>query len=240
MSWLPSGMDLGAGLWSMAEMEFQQESNEKNRQFEKDMSEEEYRRAVEMWNMTNTYNSPAEQRKRLEAAGLNPALMYGKAASPGIAGPAPTWNAPKSGHFGGNFAFSDKSYVPDIQGVLNAYNDLRRTNADVDKTIEETRGESLQNDILWYLKMLYEPDTGGANENAPMYRRLMADIKKSEASATKEEAEANLAQRRWNVYSTQGYDIFQMSNAGKYLEEKYGKAAGVIFDALFGKGLIKK
>lgn len=34
-----------------------------------------------MWNKTNTYNSPLEQRKRLEKAGLNPNLVYG--GSPG-------------------------------------------------------------------------------------------------------------------------------------------------------------
>ena len=34
-----------------------------------------------MWNKTNAYNSPLEQRKRLEKAGLNPNLVYG--GSPG-------------------------------------------------------------------------------------------------------------------------------------------------------------
>lgn len=44
------------------------------------------KRMVEFWKMQNEYNHPAAQRKRLEEAGLNPALMYGKSASPGIAG----------------------------------------------------------------------------------------------------------------------------------------------------------
>lgn len=40
--------------------------NAENRQFSKDM-----------WNMTNEYNSPAQQMARYKAAGLNPHLIYG-------------------------------------------------------------------------------------------------------------------------------------------------------------------
>uniref|UniRef100_A0AAU8B5F4 DNA pilot protein n=1 Tax=Dulem virus 200 TaxID=3145677 RepID=A0AAU8B5F4_9VIRU len=36
----------------------------------------QYQRQLEFWKLQNEYNSPVEQRKRLEAAGLNPALMY--------------------------------------------------------------------------------------------------------------------------------------------------------------------
>lgn len=35
----------------------------------------EYERQIELWNMQNEYNSPENQRKRLEAAGLNPAAV---------------------------------------------------------------------------------------------------------------------------------------------------------------------
>lgn len=34
--------------------------------------------AIEFWNMQNSYNAPEAQMQRLEAAGLNPALMYGQ------------------------------------------------------------------------------------------------------------------------------------------------------------------
>ena len=44
------------------------------------------RRMKKFWDMQNRYNHPKEQVKRLREAGLNPALMYGKSASPGIAG----------------------------------------------------------------------------------------------------------------------------------------------------------
>lgn len=43
--------------------------NKKNRKFQQ-----------EMWNMTNDYNSPVQQRRRLQEAGLNPNLIYGSSA----------------------------------------------------------------------------------------------------------------------------------------------------------------
>lgn len=45
-------------------------------------------RMVEFWKMNNAYNHPSEQRKRLQEAGLNPALMYGQNAG-GVAGNSP-------------------------------------------------------------------------------------------------------------------------------------------------------
>lgn len=45
------------------------------------------KRMVDFWNMQNEYNHPAQQRKRLEEAGFNPAALYGQSAS-GVAGNA--------------------------------------------------------------------------------------------------------------------------------------------------------
>ena len=41
------------------------------------LAQEAHQRDLEMWHRTNRYNSPEEQMKRLEAAGLNPHLVYG-------------------------------------------------------------------------------------------------------------------------------------------------------------------
>lgn len=49
----------------------------RQRKFQREMVQTQYKQDLEMWNRQNLYNSPAEQRKRLEDAGLNPALMYG-------------------------------------------------------------------------------------------------------------------------------------------------------------------
>jgi len=53
--------------------------------------------ALQDWKMQNEYNSPIEQRKRMIAANMNPALMYGSGASGGASSPvrtnqSPSWN----------------------------------------------------------------------------------------------------------------------------------------------------
>lgn len=51
-------------------MELQSEMNKEQAQFNQGL-------ALDMFDYTAKYNSPGEERKRLEEAGLNPALMYG-------------------------------------------------------------------------------------------------------------------------------------------------------------------
>lgn len=51
-------------------------TNKKSRQHNLQMFNLQNQKQLEFWNMQNAYNHPLEQRKRLEAAGLNSALMY--------------------------------------------------------------------------------------------------------------------------------------------------------------------
>ena len=55
---------------------------------------------IKFWRMQNEYNHPANQKKRIEQAGLNPALMYGKGGASG-ATPASSIDGPKP-HKGGS------------------------------------------------------------------------------------------------------------------------------------------
>lgn len=52
--------------------------NEENRINARDDYERQKRDALEFWHMQNEYNSPANQMKRYEEAGLNPRLIYGQ------------------------------------------------------------------------------------------------------------------------------------------------------------------
>lgn len=58
-------------------------ANKKNRKFAEDMYKKQQADNERMWNMTNTYNSPQEQMKRLQEAGLNPNLIYGSGGQTG-------------------------------------------------------------------------------------------------------------------------------------------------------------
>jgi len=62
---------------------------EEQRQWNVKQWNREKQHAIDMWNMENAYNHPAEQMKRFAAAGLNPHLIYGK-GSAGNASPIST------------------------------------------------------------------------------------------------------------------------------------------------------
>ena len=49
-------------------------------------AEKAYERQLDFWNIQNAYNTPLQQRKRLEAAGLNPASAAGQVAGSNVAG----------------------------------------------------------------------------------------------------------------------------------------------------------
>lgn len=62
-----SGLDFGLGIW--------QGNINNNRS--KDAYRENLKNQWDFYNTNNAYNSPIEQRKRMEAGGFNPAMMYG-------------------------------------------------------------------------------------------------------------------------------------------------------------------
>ena len=64
---IQSGLGIIDNVFSRGETRRQ---NARDRQFQ-----------LDMWNATNTYNSPASQMERLKAAGLNPNLVYGNGSA---------------------------------------------------------------------------------------------------------------------------------------------------------------
>lgn len=63
----------GQSMNNDANIALTRENNRAQRQLAKEADE----RNLRLWQLTNAYNSPLAQRKRLEQAGLNPGLMYG-------------------------------------------------------------------------------------------------------------------------------------------------------------------
>lgn len=82
-----------------------------------------------MWRMQNEYNLPANQRQRLEDAGLNPALMYGGSFAGGnVAKDMPQYKAP-------NLDFNLRSN-PLL--MLSAYQDITLKKAQKEQIEEQT------------------------------------------------------------------------------------------------------
>ena len=83
-----TGLGAVTGLWDSAEqtrannanIAMQRETNQLNYK----MHKEDQDFAVDMFNRTNEYNSPAEQVNRLRAAGINPSAVLGNSGSSGV------------------------------------------------------------------------------------------------------------------------------------------------------------
>lgn len=110
--------------------------------FSSSAAKQNYKYAVKMWNMQNEYNAPINQVRRLEEAGLNPALMYNNAASGGTASsmtpPQVQYNSPLNG----------------VLDKLGSLLQLKQLAANVEKTKQETKnaeisgyGQELQNKL---------------------------------------------------------------------------------------------
>jgi hypothetical protein len=90
---------------------------------------------VKFWNMQNEYNTPANQMKRLQDAGLNPNLIYGSgSANTGVAGSvAPSKPAP----------YNIKNPVPLQAMLMNAQiNNLNSVTRKNDATADNLEGKT--------------------------------------------------------------------------------------------------
>lgn len=90
----------------------------------------------EMWNKSNEYNSPVNQRKRLEDAGINPNLAFGSSAS-AMGFPAPT-SSPTP----------QVSAKFDLARLATQYAAIKRENAQTKQMDAQTEQIILNNEML--------------------------------------------------------------------------------------------
>lgn len=118
----------------------QQEENEKNRQFNSAQAYLAYQRSVEQWKRENAYNTPAAQRGRLQAAGMNPDLAY-DGASGAMASYADSSAASSSG---GITPSSPVSFSEAFNNILQS----RLLEAQVRNIDQNTEKQKSETDIL--------------------------------------------------------------------------------------------
>lgn len=101
--------------------------------YNKQLAEMQFKQNLQMWNLQNEYNSPTAQRKRLEEANLNPALMYGNGSvSAGNASQMPQYQ-----QMGVDIGQNMMSALQMAQVVAN----IKNVNAD-------TEGKKIQNGYI--------------------------------------------------------------------------------------------
>ena len=121
---------IGSAIGSVLGFASQERTNRANMK----LAQYQYEKNLEMWNRENEYNTPANQRKRMEAAGLNPALMYGSGSVANTAGSAPQFDAPKLSAY---TDFGDMGVGLGIQAMM-AGKQARNVDADTEKKEQET------------------------------------------------------------------------------------------------------
>lgn len=115
-------------------------------------AENAYQRQLEFWNKTNEYNTPANQRARLEAAGLNPALMYGSGSGSNTAG---YMSGATQGSKAGGSAYNPRISLGEAVNAAMQVAQIRNIDADTQKKKAETAytdvstsSETIRQDLL--------------------------------------------------------------------------------------------
>lgn len=97
-----------------------------------------YQRQIEQWNRENAYNTPEEQRKRLETAGLNPALMYGTGSGANTAGGLSS--VPQNQSAG----TLRSPVIPDMMDMMLKFAQAKN----IDAQTKKTEGETIQPGLM--------------------------------------------------------------------------------------------
>lgn len=133
-------------LGGVLDRNFERQEAEKQRQWNEDMLDKQNEWSLDMWNKTNAYNTPAAQKARLQAAGLNP-LYYGLDGS--------SANGLESAQALGYDRASAKGLINPLQQFSENYmnaamqsKQIEAMDAQIDKTKSETEQNYLENEFL--------------------------------------------------------------------------------------------
>lgn len=138
-----------------------------------EMANYQYDKNLEAWNMQNQYNSPVEQMKRLEEAGLNPHLMYGQ-GNVGNASSVPQFEAPRSvgyQNLGADFGLSESGRA--LMHGLGSYLQLKKTNAEIDSIRQSTINKQTQNDLLELDKIYRNLRNSKTEDEAKVWQQVL-------------------------------------------------------------------
>jgi len=242
------GSDLLGSVFNYAT---QKKQLERQRQYDKYMTDYTYGKDLEMWNTMNKYNAPQAQMERLKVAGLNPNLVYGKGAVGNTTAQLPKYNKPSGG-----FVTAPPVQSPDVLGkYLNVSMNqaqLRNIEAQSNYTTSKTSTEALiqaQKDIdnqiknykLQTDKAIYDLQHNtyigkkGMSEAVSYYRysidqqRILNDRKNELAEAQRRLALANTKLATQNTVKSY-HDAVRQQTLNKYIfsDKLYQYGMGII------------
>lgn len=130
------GSAIANGVRNRKSYKYTQRLQDDAQAFQSEEALKAWQRELDMWNMTNEYNSPLNQRKRLEAAGKNPFVDGSIAPTEAQMGDAPQASGGTVGQF--QAGAPDFSAFGNILPQMLTAAQINKTNADTAKVEAET------------------------------------------------------------------------------------------------------
>ena len=178
---------VGGSLWSNYSnnkntdkaLEMQAAENEKTRQYNLDLAKKQNEWNIAQWNRENAYNTPAAQKARLQAAGLNPDMMYGGSGVSNTATSSPmmTSGAPAS-----PMDWSSLGNKKTVGSVIIDSLSVARARAEIDNIKSDTESKGLNNQLL-----------SNSLEFQKAYQQGQLDLQNVQIRVADSEREVNLA-----------------------------------------------
>ena len=132
---ISGGFGLVGGLISHGDVKEQYKYNKK-------LQDNAFAHNVEMWNRQNAYNTPSAQMERLQAAGLNPNLVYGNGGATNTATDYPKYQAGEVPQVANIRAASRQLALQGFQTALNAkLQAAQAANLNADTQLKGTQNE---------------------------------------------------------------------------------------------------
>lgn len=173
-----------------------------------------------MWMKNNQYNSPIEQRKRLQAAGLNPNLVYGNGVTGNTSGSTPQYDAPdiKPVNYGRMFNPQDALMVASQIEQMKANTELAKTSQDVRR--QEVLESAARTAARYAEKARTEQETYQSSKlfNYSMraqeanIQKMLSDVQRNEMATMYQQAEMSLIPVRKKLTEAQ-FDNLVMATA---------------------------
>ena len=132
---ISGGLGLVGGLISHGDVKEQYKYNKK-------LQDNAFAHNVEMWNMQNAYNTPSAQMERLQAAGLNPNLVYGNGGATNTATDYPKYQAGEAPQVANIRNASRQLALQGFQTALNAkLQEAQAANLNADTELKGTQSQ---------------------------------------------------------------------------------------------------
>lgn len=200
------------------QLNFQREENEKTREYNRQLAEQQNKWNIEQWSRENEYNTPQQMRARLEAAGYNPNLAVSGLSGSLNSAPSPTLTAGAPGVPTDLNALGrmDNPVTAGFRGALDAIQ-ARNIESQTDKVKAETNYQKLVSEYLPAQVL------AGLDVSKATAREIVERSKNYEFEARRINQEINESEQRTSLAKAQGQQSIRYSEYVDALKENLSR-----------------